>query len=203
MVRSSSPQGKGSAIRGGTLRGTVTAIRKHLGCSQSKAAALRKHLVQHTQSSQATTEAISQSSEPRDDRYAAKSIQAAPATRKKYRPRALHCIARPALKSSRIPHRLAPRRPAANCIKTSPPRGGQAGRRTAILKLLEPPSARTTDRRPHWRARLPDRPQPAVGQQNALGAYFVLYLSLSSNLTILWPCMPRPAIRPVWPKMNE
>ena len=36
-----------SAIRDGTLRGTVTEIRKHLGCSQAKAAALRKQLAQH------------------------------------------------------------------------------------------------------------------------------------------------------------
>lgn len=37
-----------AAIRHGTLRGTVTEIRKHLGCSQAKAAALRKRIAQHT-----------------------------------------------------------------------------------------------------------------------------------------------------------
>jgi hypothetical protein len=36
-----------TAIRDGTLRGTVTEIRKHLGCSQAKAAGLRKQLVLH------------------------------------------------------------------------------------------------------------------------------------------------------------
>ena len=40
-----------TAIRGGTLRGTVAEIRKHLGCSQAKAAALRKQLAQQMQSS--------------------------------------------------------------------------------------------------------------------------------------------------------
>ncbi|MFM0644984.1 hypothetical protein PQR14_11675 [Paraburkholderia bryophila] len=37
-----------TAISDGTLRGTVTEIRKHLGCSQAKAATLRKQLAQHT-----------------------------------------------------------------------------------------------------------------------------------------------------------
>ena len=40
-----------TATRDGTLRGTVTEIRKHLGCSQAKAAALRKQLAQQMQSS--------------------------------------------------------------------------------------------------------------------------------------------------------
>jgi hypothetical protein len=53
--------------------------------------------------------------------------------------RASHCITRPALKSSQNPRSLAPRRPAVYCIKTSLPRGGQAGRGTAILKPLSPP----------------------------------------------------------------
>ncbi|WP_244106642.1 hypothetical protein [Paraburkholderia phenazinium] len=44
-----------TAIRDGTIRGTVTDIRKHLGCSQAKAAALRKQYVVHA----ATTEATS------------------------------------------------------------------------------------------------------------------------------------------------
>ncbi|MFL9898530.1 hypothetical protein PQR71_10230 [Paraburkholderia fungorum] len=45
-----------TAIRDGTVRGTVAAIRKHLGCSQARAAALRKQLAQQMQSSRATTE---------------------------------------------------------------------------------------------------------------------------------------------------
>ncbi|MFM0268242.1 hypothetical protein [Paraburkholderia sediminicola] len=45
-----------AAIRDGTLRGTVTEIRKHLGCSQAKAAALRKQLTQRMECSHATTE---------------------------------------------------------------------------------------------------------------------------------------------------
>lgn len=51
-----------TSIRSGTLRGTVTEIRKHLGCSQAKAAALRKQLAQHTESRSATTEAIQDAS---------------------------------------------------------------------------------------------------------------------------------------------
>ena len=43
------------ATRNGTLRGTVTEIRKHLGCSQAKAASLRKQLAQQMQSIHATT----------------------------------------------------------------------------------------------------------------------------------------------------
>lgn len=38
-----------AAIRDGTVRPTVAGIRKHLGCSQAKAAALRKHIAQHTE----------------------------------------------------------------------------------------------------------------------------------------------------------
>ncbi|MFM0097511.1 hypothetical protein PQQ87_17990 [Paraburkholderia nemoris] len=45
-----------TAARNGTLRGTVTEIRKHLGCSQAKAASLRKQLVQQMQSSHVTAE---------------------------------------------------------------------------------------------------------------------------------------------------
>ncbi|MFM0399027.1 hypothetical protein [Paraburkholderia aspalathi] len=44
-----------TATRNGTLRGTVAEIRKHLGCSQAKAAALRKQLAQHMQASHTTT----------------------------------------------------------------------------------------------------------------------------------------------------
>ncbi|MCX4157019.1 MULTISPECIES: hypothetical protein [Paraburkholderia] len=45
-----------TATRNGTLRGTVSEIRKHLGCSQAKAAALRKQVARQMQSSDATTE---------------------------------------------------------------------------------------------------------------------------------------------------
>ncbi|MCP2091303.1 UNVERIFIED_ORG: hypothetical protein J2Y81_007390 [Paraburkholderia sediminicola] len=45
-----------TAVSNGTLRGTVTEIRKHLGCSQAKAAALRKQLAQQMQSSRGTNE---------------------------------------------------------------------------------------------------------------------------------------------------
>jgi hypothetical protein len=44
-----------AATRNGTLRGTVTEIRKHLGCSQAKAATLRKQLAQEMQSGHAPT----------------------------------------------------------------------------------------------------------------------------------------------------
>jgi hypothetical protein len=45
-----------TAIRDGTIRGTVTEIRKHLGCSQAKAASIRKQVAQQMQPSHATTE---------------------------------------------------------------------------------------------------------------------------------------------------
>ncbi|WP_200652660.1 hypothetical protein [Paraburkholderia aspalathi] len=44
-----------TAVREGTIRTTVAEIRKHLGCSQAKAAALRKQLAQQMQSNHATT----------------------------------------------------------------------------------------------------------------------------------------------------
>jgi len=47
-----------TATRNGTLRGTVSEIRKHLGCSQAKAAALRKQLAQQMQSNRVTTEQL-------------------------------------------------------------------------------------------------------------------------------------------------
>lgn len=43
------------ATRNGMLRGTVAEIRKYLGCSQAKAAVLRKQLAQLTQSSRSAT----------------------------------------------------------------------------------------------------------------------------------------------------
>jgi len=45
-----------TGLRDGTLRATVCDIRKHLGCSQANAAALRKQLAQQMQSIQATAE---------------------------------------------------------------------------------------------------------------------------------------------------
>ncbi|MFM0009715.1 hypothetical protein [Paraburkholderia sediminicola] len=47
-----------TAIRDGTVRGTVAGIREHLGCSQAKAAALRKQLARQMQSSHATTDQL-------------------------------------------------------------------------------------------------------------------------------------------------
>ncbi|WP_454871871.1 hypothetical protein [Paraburkholderia xenovorans] len=47
-----------TAIREGTLRCTVTEIRKHLGCSQAKAAALRKQFAQQMQSSHTSTKQL-------------------------------------------------------------------------------------------------------------------------------------------------
>ncbi|WP_258167897.1 hypothetical protein [Paraburkholderia sp. BL21I4N1] len=47
-----------TAIRDGTLRGTVAEIRRYVGCSQAKAAALRKQIAQQAQASQAKTESI-------------------------------------------------------------------------------------------------------------------------------------------------
>lgn len=44
-----------TATRNGTLRGTVSEIRRHLRCSQAKAATLRKHVAQQMRSSHATT----------------------------------------------------------------------------------------------------------------------------------------------------
>ncbi|WP_236066865.1 hypothetical protein [Paraburkholderia haematera] len=50
-----------TAIHDGTLRGTVIEIRKHLGCSQAKAAAVRREIAQHTKSISSVTDAISRS----------------------------------------------------------------------------------------------------------------------------------------------
>ncbi|MFP3276227.1 MAG: hypothetical protein RXR52_35710 [Paraburkholderia sp.] len=47
-----------TAIRDGTVRGTVAEIRKHLGCSQARALALRKQLAQRMQSRPPTTEQL-------------------------------------------------------------------------------------------------------------------------------------------------
>ncbi|MFM0065014.1 hypothetical protein [Paraburkholderia aspalathi] len=47
-----------AAINDGKVRGTVSEIRKYLGCSQAKAAVLRKQLAQQMQSSYAKTEQL-------------------------------------------------------------------------------------------------------------------------------------------------
>ena len=54
-----------TAIRDGSVRGTVAEIRKHLGCSQAKAAALRKQVAQQMQSSHAIGRERSRSDYPR------------------------------------------------------------------------------------------------------------------------------------------
>lgn len=74
---------------------------------------------------------------------------------------ASNCISRPPPKSARAPHRLELHRLAAYCIRTSHPRGGQAGRGTAILRPPGPQTARTTGRRPPSCGAHPARPPPS------------------------------------------